>query len=689
VIFKRKLQNQWLHVGAWLDKPLITPMILLFFSVLSYGLLINRLGYYWDDFPLTYIYNIFGRIGLENYFSTNRPIWGYLYQITFSLFKHPMEWQLNALIWRWLSAVLLWWILIEVWPKHKYIGMWTGLLFLVYPGFKQQHISVIYSNLFIVFDCFLLSILLNIKALKSYKNKKSKLLVWIFTGFGLGLSLFNLLALEYFFALELLRPIITWTILSVENSGRSDKIKSFFTHWIPYAMLWFAVVIWRVFFFSFQTHNYQLLFLKSLQSNPLQAVFDLVKSIFMSLWVVLVEAWLGIFKLPDVSQLGVRTTIMMVAIIVICLVSCFAVLVLTRYLTSDRRILIGLITVGFFACLLGGIPWWLIELPPTLRFPSDRFTLPFMIGVCLVIVGVLGIIPTRNWVKGLILAVIIAFSVGSQFQVTNQFRRDWETQRRFFWQLSWRIPKLVDGTTLMVNELPMTYYSDNSLTAPLNWFWSPSNHTQNMSFLLVYPSRRLGSSLRSLNPGTAISIDYLATKFNGNTSQTVSIYYEPPACLRVLDNAIDSNNRMLPPEMQSAAVLSSTDWIQTNIDSNQQILPEGLYAPEPEHMWCYYFEAADIARQQDRWDEVASLGDTAYSLNDYPNDPSEHFVFIEGYAHVNNWERARELSDQAMKISPIMKPLLCHLWNRIDATTSENPKKSDTMTVIYAQLSCE
>jgi hypothetical protein len=84
----------------------------------------------------------------------------------------------------------------------------------------------------------------------------------------------------------------------------------------------------------------------------------------------------------------------------------------------------------------------------------------------------------------------------------------------------------------MVNELPVTYFSDNSLTAPLNWFWAPNNTTQDMAYLLTYPSQRLGKSLISLAPGTPIAVDYLATKFNGNTSQTVTVNYEPPACLR-------------------------------------------------------------------------------------------------------------------------------------------------------------
>jgi hypothetical protein len=239
----------------------------------------------------------------------------------------------------------------------------------------------------------------------------------------------------------------------------------------------------------------------------------------------------------------------------------------------------------------------------------------------------------------------------------------------------------------MVNDLPVTYYSDNSLTAPLNWFWASTNTTQEMSYLLLYPSQRLGNSLTTLTPGTPISVDYLAAKFNGNTSQTVSVFYQPPACLRVLDRALDSDNRMLPVEMQAAAVLSSTDWIQPV--SAKESLPGDLYAPQPAHGWCYYFEIADLARQLGKWDEVALLGDQAYQLEDYPNDPSEHLVFVEGYAHSGNWERAIELSEQSLSITPLMEPLMCRLWQRIDASTDDSLVKESTLDSLYSQINCE
>lgn len=683
-LFKEKFH--WIRKG--LESPLSVPVILFFISVASYGLLINRLGYYWDDFALAYIKNIYGSTGLVDYFSTNRPFWGSLFQITFSLFHQPWQWQVFALISRWLSAVIVWLLIKEIWRQHKYLAVWVSMLFLVYPGFKQQHVSIIYSNLFVILDCFLLSLYFNIKALHHSLTPSSTWRRWIWHGSALFLSLINLLALEYYFALDLIRAVLIYFALAGKGYERVKRIKISLANWWPYLALWIGVIVWRVFFFNFQTHNYQIVFFKALRETPITAFVTLFKDIGSSLWIAFVRAWMQVFKVPAIAEIGIRT-IIITGLVILCIGGLTILyIVITGAQKSTREEAGSIILVGFIACLLGGVPWWLIDMPVSLIFPGDRFTLPFILGVSLLISGLLILLPLRTWAKALILGVLVALAAGSQFQTQNVFRRDWETQRRFFWQLAWRIPGLEPGTTIMVNDLPVTYFSDNSLTAPLNWFWGDANKSKEMPYLLLYPSQRLGKSLASLNPGTEIYVDYLAAEFKGNTSQVVAINYSPPACVRVLDPGLDMDNRMLIKEMQGAATLSSSSWIYSNGLLAEQILPAELYSSEPIHGWCYYFEKADLARQQSNWEEVVNLGDQAFKLDDYPNDPEERFPFIEGYAYMGNWSRALELSNQSQKITPLMEPLLCHLWQRIDNSTTGSEEKVITLSTLYTQLNC-
>jgi len=89
------------------------------------------------------------------------------------------------------------------------------------------------------------------------------------------------------------------------------------------------------------------------------------------------------------------------------------------------------------------------------------------------------------------------------------------------------------------------------------------------------------------------------------------------------------------------------------------------------------------------WEQVVKLGDKAFKLNDSPNDPIERFVFIEGYAHMGDWQQAIELSKVSYQVSKdYVGPLLCRLWERIQAETDEGVEKSASLDEIRNMLSC-
>jgi hypothetical protein len=279
--------------------------------------------------------------------------------------------------------------------------------------------------------------------------------------------------------------------------------------------------------------------------------------------------------------------------------------------------------------------------------------------------------------------LFVAFSIGKQFETNIAYTRDWDVQRDLFWQMHWRIPALEENTTILTNDLPVTYFSDNSLSGPLNWIYGRPGE---MDHILYFASIRINRGLPDLKPDLAFEQNYLARVFYGNTSQMVVINFEPPGCLRVLDPLIDSENRLLVPLLRDAAVLSNTSKIHTD---SPVTMPAALFAPEPDHGWCYYFEKADLARQMGNWQQVVELGEQAFRLDDSPNDPVERFVFIEGYAHTGDWERAVELSRTSYRVSrEYVGPLLCLLWERVEAETTESPERSAALDEMRSMLSC-
>lgn len=156
----------WEKVKVNLSSPRSVPIVLFIIAFLTYGLFFWERGFYWDEAPWTWIYYRLGPDALTKTFSTSRPFWGMIYQITMPMIgPYPWRWQLLMVIMRWLTAVLVWLLLRQVWQKDERPALWTSLLFLVYPALGQNFISLMYTHFYIVLNCFLLSLYLSVLSL--------------------------------------------------------------------------------------------------------------------------------------------------------------------------------------------------------------------------------------------------------------------------------------------------------------------------------------------------------------------------------------------------------------------------------------------------------------------------------------------------------------------------------------------
>jgi hypothetical protein len=308
-------------------------------------------------------------------------------------------------------------------------------------------------------------------------------------------------------------------------------------------------------------------------------------------WTTVPAAWMRPFEPVDLATLGQFTAIAAFSLaFAATLLSGLYFSRITNYQLPPANY--SFLLLGILAWVLGGGALWLVgeRTLPQLHFSADRFTLPLMLGSSLILAALLGFLRRYPRLQLTLLALLVGFSVGKHFQTSTVYRRDWATQRAFFWQMSWRIPALQPGTTILSNDLPLTVFSDNSLSGPLNWIYNSSWVTPSdalggktrdpgMNYILYFASVRTqeGRALDSgLEPGDAFEQDYLATTFYGNTSQMRWVNFAPPGCLRVLDPEIDPLNRLLPPDLREAAYLSNPSLIR---DDNPVRLPD-FYQPE-------------------------------------------------------------------------------------------------------------
>jgi hypothetical protein len=214
------MKNLQKNITSLASKPFAIPLILFVITLLAYGLSFWRLGFYWDDQPISWIRYQLGSEATTRYFSDSRPVWALLYQLTgFLLPQNPAVWQLFGMFWRWAGVYAFWLVMDRLLPRRRDLAFLLALLVLLYPGFNQQWVSYVYSHFFIVLFFLLISWHLMLR------GKTVPAMIF---------SALNLVMFEYFFLLEFIRPFLLLMSIREEKLTLRERFIKVFKAWIPY-----------------------------------------------------------------------------------------------------------------------------------------------------------------------------------------------------------------------------------------------------------------------------------------------------------------------------------------------------------------------------------------------------------------------------------------------------------------------
>ncbi len=205
------------------------PLLLLAVMMLTYGLQMPRLGFFWDDWQAIYLSRFGDSAAYWRYFLSDRPFSAWTYIVTMPLLGiSPLPWHLFTLLVRWLSVLGFVWVLRSIWWEQRRAVQWMGLLLAVYPGFTQQPVAVAYSQHFITCALFTGSLALMLRAARQPG------FVWRLTLPALIMTLLHLMTMEYFAGLELLRPFLLWIVLHRTGEKPLRTAGRVLKHWMPY-----------------------------------------------------------------------------------------------------------------------------------------------------------------------------------------------------------------------------------------------------------------------------------------------------------------------------------------------------------------------------------------------------------------------------------------------------------------------
>jgi hypothetical protein len=549
---------------------------------------------------------------------------------------------------------------------------------MLYPGFTQQFVAVNSSRHLFALLVFLISLGLMVWSIRKPRW------YWPLTVLALLLSLVGTLTSEYYYGLELVRPVVIWVVVDFGEKIRMERFRTLLKYWTPYLIFLFIVFFWR--YVVSQQVNYRMTLINSMVATPIVTLIESVQKALIDIFLVTLAAWSKIFAFPLPAEVGIRVTIYYWFIVLLSACLVFVYFFLFRrddyYRSWGREAII----LGISALVVGGLPLWITDIDIKLVFPADRTTLPMVFGVSLLLIGILDYLIRPRMVKVVLLSILMGLAFGFHFQNALSYRIDWIHQVSFLRQLSWRIPALEEGTALLSVELP-TRSTDNSLTAPINWIYAEEIDDTSLPYHLLYLDLRLGTSLTELEEGLPISYNFRTLKFEGSLDDALLVHYKDSECLRVIHPDYDAYNPQFQELIAEAVPFSNLGQIVLKPDQEVNLQTDVL-GPEPEPGWCYYFEKADLARQMGEWQQVVKLGEAAFILDGSPNHASEMVPFIQGYAFTGRWGKAVKLTKETSRIDPYVKPMLCSIWEDIANSTEPSDEREEAIQNIKEVVSC-
>lgn len=650
-----------------------TPLALLLTAAFSYGIFAFQQGFYWDDWVFAWTRTHLGPAGMVELFSVTRPMRGWIEALlTLLLGARPALWQAYAILVHWLASVACWWFLRVMWPARRWQASLAALFFLVYPGFTQQPLAMTYHYYWLFTAMFFVSLGLTVQAIRTVQ--------WPKLGAAVVLGSLVVWAMEYLFGLEILRVVIIWLNLDSPFWNKKTQLRKTATYWLPFLLNLLIYLYWR--FFLYQDSRYSLeggnVNVPGLAS-PLALAWNALKAIPL----VTGGAWLKIIQQDFLT----REVSLALGVLYGC-VLLLGALGLTYFFETfqndppapaSHRWQQAALAILLLLC--AGLPFLAVGLPLRLTYPHDRYTLPYALGVSLLLVALLELIenPGRRFTLA---ALLVPLAMTVQIHNADVYRKEWQSQRAFLWQLTWRAPHIQPGTTFLAEENGVFPHNDDEVLAfALNWAYAPETRAALLPYEYFWISGRLGYQLPGLQKGLPLSMNHFAATFSGSTDQVLVVHYAPPSCLRVLDPLYDAEAPLLPTGVKATPGDAETTWfaLPRNTaralpladpaafisDGDPPPVPAWLFGSEPEHRWCYYFEKADLARQQGDWEKVAKLGDQAFAVPYYPDDPAEYLPFIEAYGRLGRLAEAQKLSEKAADLNPALRPMLCAAWQRV------------------------
>ncbi len=633
----------------------------------AYLLLVGRMGFNYDDWEGIFLYRQgFSTQDVWNYFLIDRPFSSLVHWVFHPILGTSVEgWHLLVLVLHWAAILFLVKSLLILFPGQILPIGWIGFLLAMYPGLTRHFVARTSAPHYLSMFLFALSLWLMMRAYKQGKWRHWMLAV------SVALALAQVLIIEYFAAMEIVRFLLLLYFFNRENRGQPLRmIWRSFVAWLPYLTVFLVFVV-----FKFQilpglaqqeglSAKHEVSLIELLVQSPVPTILHYTNLILQDVVYAVFHVWL----LPiSYTELDVSSTSYIVSWLLGFFVAILASLTIMGWADKEGKtetspaawqvILLALLTT-----LLGGLPGWLIGRQATVGIWSSRFLLPVVLGaVPLVVMLILGLTgKLRQHAAHLALAALLTGAFSYQFREANRYTLYWNYQHQYYWQLKWRAPGLVEKTFILAPNTPFIRNSDYQIAYGINLVYAPGNaNTDSRHWWFDGPDTLRDYISQQYKPGRQVTASMRNIKFTSGMAFALPVLSRPSrGCVQVLTDTYYQGEPLLSYEENQLFELAKDGLVL----AEGPAMPLDVFGPEPKHGWCYYYQKAELARDFENWGEVRSLWEQAQAQKLQATFGPEYAPFVEMLARSQDWKAAVELTHKAGKLTKDSRPFFCTFW---------------------------
>ena len=663
------------RINMRVQSYLTNALILILVAALAYLPLINQIGYSHDDWYLMASARAEGPGVFHKIYSVDRPLRAYILIPAYRFFgQNALLYNLSAWFFRVLSALCILWLLRMLWPASSQWTLLMALLYVIYPGFLSQLNGIDYQAQMVSLAAATFSLGLTVYVFfeKHLARKVLAIVLAVLTGIlYLGL-------VEYEVGFELIRLLLLFILTSRIVHHNRERFLATIKLWLPYFLIIFGFGIWRVFFFESERGATDVnLQFEGLRLYPLQTIYHWSIQIAQDLLDVTFSAWVvPLAQLTSfIRPLGILLSIISAG--------CILFVFLKRKEDASHQVpaQVGVyheaLWLGFFAAVGGLIPIAMVN--REVSFPVfSRYGLVSSVGVAVFLTAILMRLK-NNILRNSLIAGLCVVSILTQHANTTKQARETSATNMFWWQVAWRVPQFEKDTTLIANY-PAVIEEDY-------FVWGPAS-------LIYYPEKQNPKNIQPglfasvLNAETITKIQARERQEYDNRKHIITyknyrnfVLLNQPSinsCVHVIDGNSPEHTHSDSESIQVIGPYSEIEHVLA--DETPHTPPVIVFGPEPARGWCYYYQKADLARQQGNWNKVLEIGQQAFDQGLFPIDLIEWMPFLQAYTQTGNVNRLKELAP-IISADPFIAQQVC-------GTISPMPGLSADMIEAVNSLYC-